>query len=166
MSHKKIVTLELFHQEMKFSAAHFTIFSSTERETLHGHNFQLRVEVTAEVDSNGLIFDYTKLRKHLIQLCRSLNEFCLIAEKSPYLKIRNQTASYEIIFNQQSMLLLKEDVKLLPLANISTEELATWFLEEIEKNEIIRETHSLKSLTTKISTCPGQYSSVTRSYDD
>ena len=39
------VTIRLAKENMKFSAAHFTIFSASERERLHGHNFRVEVDI-------------------------------------------------------------------------------------------------------------------------
>ena len=48
---QRTTTLELYKEEMKFSAGHFTIFSATERENLHGHNFSVYVAPCADDDS-------------------------------------------------------------------------------------------------------------------
>ena len=46
MSHL-LTTINICKEALKFSGAHFTIFSATDRERLHGHNFRVRAEVTA-----------------------------------------------------------------------------------------------------------------------
>ncbi|WP_167405270.1 6-carboxytetrahydropterin synthase [Photorhabdus bodei] len=50
--------------DIGFSASHFTIFSEFERETLHGHNFNVGVEVYSEYEENGMIFDYCIIKKN------------------------------------------------------------------------------------------------------
>ena len=42
-------TIELHKEAMKFSAGHFTIFGPDRREPLHGHNFTVKAEITAEI---------------------------------------------------------------------------------------------------------------------
>ena len=37
----QLTTIELSKEYLKFSAGHFTVFSATERERLHGHNFSV-----------------------------------------------------------------------------------------------------------------------------
>jgi len=83
----KLSTIEIEKQYLHFSAAHFTIFSAQERERLHGHNFRLAVEITGEIDDNGLCFDYAIYKKILKDLCHKYDEYTLIAEYSPYLEI-------------------------------------------------------------------------------
>ena len=58
LNDKKIGKIQIAKQALNFSAAHFTIFSATEREDLHGHNFQVECELASPIDRNGLIFDY------------------------------------------------------------------------------------------------------------
>ncbi|MDB4151743.1 6-carboxytetrahydropterin synthase, partial [Pseudomonadales bacterium] len=65
----RYTTVEIAKQALNFSIAHFTIFSATEREDLHGHNFQLECKVTAPLGDDGLLFDYGILKKLLRALC-------------------------------------------------------------------------------------------------
>ncbi|MFP2903776.1 6-pyruvoyl trahydropterin synthase family protein [Pyxidicoccus sp. 3LFB2] len=59
----RTTTIELHKEEMKFSAGHFTIFSATHRENLHGHNFTVYVALTGAVVENGLLSDYGPLKQ-------------------------------------------------------------------------------------------------------
>ena len=52
----EFTTIDILKEDIKFSAAHFTVFSATERERLHGHNFHVGLSVTAPVGSNGMCF--------------------------------------------------------------------------------------------------------------
>lgn len=159
---KNYAVIELFREDMKFSAAHFTIFSDLKREMLHGHNFHVHVSVNSEISNDGLTFDYTICRKKILELCRSLNERCLMPQLSKYLKVITHESSYEFIFNNKRIVLPKEDVLLMPLSNITTETLAQWFLESICQNlEIFQITNAI-SINVKISTSPGQYASVSK----
>ena len=45
VTQKKLGRIEIAKQALNFSAAHFTIFSQTEREDLHGHNFRWNVNL-------------------------------------------------------------------------------------------------------------------------
>ena len=49
MHPESLIRIELSKEYLNFSAGHFTIFSATERENLHGHNFQVRGAVTAAI---------------------------------------------------------------------------------------------------------------------
>ena len=71
-------TIEVGGESIKFCAAHFTIFSGDERERLHGHNFLVRVAVTAPVGADGLAFNYREIKTRIRDLCNELDEYTLL----------------------------------------------------------------------------------------
>ena len=84
---KRVTKIELFKQAMNFSAGHFTIFSESERENLHGHNFSVYVMFEAEVMENGIAFNYNVYKKIILDICQLLDQVVLLPLKSPYLRI-------------------------------------------------------------------------------
>ncbi|TDI88420.1 MAG: 6-pyruvoyl tetrahydropterin synthase, partial [Chloroflexi bacterium] len=46
--------MEITKDYLHFSAAHFTIFSATRRENLHGHNFDVGCVIETLIGSDGL----------------------------------------------------------------------------------------------------------------
>jgi 6-pyruvoyltetrahydropterin/6-carboxytetrahydropterin synthase len=92
-----ITTIEISKEYLHFAAAHFTLFSATERENLHGHNFQVTLDATATVHDDGLTFDYNILKKALKALCDGLDEQVLMPSKSPYLSVTNDDAYTYVI---------------------------------------------------------------------
>lgn len=160
----KLTEIELFRDDMKFSAAHFTIFSSIEREMLHGHNFHVYIKLGASVDENGLAFDYTSCRDKILELCCALNGRCLMPSKSKYLTFIATEENYEFIFNNQKIILPKNDVLLMPLENISTELLSDWFLEKMDHYFKTFDIKNIEKMTVKISTGSGQFSSSVKTY--
>lgn len=123
----RLSTIELSKQRLGFSAGHFTIFSATEREALHGHNYQVCCAITSQVGELGLSFDYRYYKDQIAERCKQVDEIFLIPQDSPYLKIEEQENYYFIHFNKEKIPFLKQDVKFLPLVNISVEELSHWF---------------------------------------
>ena len=131
----KLATLEFYGGNLSFSAGHFTIFSSIQREFLHGHNYRLEACVTAPLNEPGITFDYGIFRQKLAQLCRQLHSRFLLPQTSPYLTIQDIGDHYQVTFNHQYMLLLKQDVVLLPLSNITLEELSAWFINQLQQDQ-------------------------------
>lgn len=150
MMKKKDVTLYFNDGKLKFSSGHFTIFSATHREPLHGHNYTLEVIVTAEMGEPGITFDYRLFEEKLIALCKTLNWHTLIPEKSPYLKIEIDDHHYQITFNQESMWLLKNDVVLLPLENITLETLSEWFVDQVMQDDEFVKQYRIKKFIVKV----------------
>ena len=68
-------------------------------------------------------------------------------------------------FNHKKIPFLKEDITLLPLTNITVEELSRWFVNELIKNndELIR--HRIERLVVKVFSAPGQSASHTWARD-
>ena len=78
--------LVLAKEDFKFSVAHFTLFSGTRAELLHGHNYQVSLELTGrEVDEWGLLADVEGVKQAVRGLCRRLDSHTLLPERSPAL---------------------------------------------------------------------------------
>ena len=151
----RLARIDVAKQAMNFSAAHFTIFSATDREDLHGHNFQLACSVTAPVDDTGLMFDYAIIKKTMRALCDEIDEKMLLPAHSPFLSI-TEDAGYTIaVFNGERIPFLQRDVLVLPVANTTVEEFSHYFLEKIlQLPEIM--VHGVTEITVKVSSSPGQ----------
>ncbi|KTD34569.1 6-pyruvoyl tetrahydrobiopterin synthase [Legionella israelensis] len=156
---KYLTTVELQKESMKFSAGHTTIFSATEREPLHGHQYGVYLALTTWVEENGLTFDYRYYKEKIHTLCKYLNQTFLMPQYSPFLSIEEDEDYYYFTFNRKKMPFLKEDVTLLPLTNITVEELSRWFVNELIKNKEELEKHRIEQITVKIFSAPGQSAS-------
>ena len=150
-------TIEISKEYLHFSAAHFTIFSATERERLHGHNFRVAVHITAPVGDIGLCFDYNIIKKQLLALCESLDEYVLMPANSPHLTINQLDKHYEIIFNGSSMQLPIDEVILVPVRNISVEELAAYFLDQVINDEVLMAPYGIQAVEIKVASGDRQW---------
>ena len=160
MATEKIGRIEIAKQAMNFSAAHFTIFSATEREDLHGHNFQVECELMSPIDDNGLIFDYAIIKKIVKALCDQLDEKMILPEKSPFLSIEQEDTYLIAVYGEERIPFLPRDVVTLPIANSSVEELSHYFLDRmLDHDEIAAQ--DIREMTIKISSSPGQQGTAT-----
>ncbi len=141
---------------MNFSAGHFTLFSAEKRENLHGHNFSVHVTLEAEVTENGMAFDYGIYKKVILELCQSLDEVVLLPSENPYLKIEESNEYIYAHFGHEKIPFLQRDVKLLPLRNITVEELSYWFLQELLFYVQASKEHLVNTIEVKIFSGPGQ----------
>ena len=89
----QLATLHIDKQAHKFSAAHFTIFSETERERLHGHNYGVSARIVAEMGENGFSADYNVYKRCLQKICDAHDEYMLLPGKSPWLAVVENRAS-------------------------------------------------------------------------
>jgi len=153
----KLATIEIEKSYLHFAAAHFTIFSATNRERLHGHNWRLAVEITGEVDDNGLCFDYAIYKKILKDLCHAYDEYTLIAKDSPYLTITEDEEFYFIKHDDRTQPLLKTDTILLPIKNVTIEELSHFFLGELTQDPVFLEELKIHAFEVRISSGVDQW---------
>lgn len=121
-------TINLAKELFKFSCSHFTIFSPTHAERLHGHNYQVRVTIgLKETDPKlGFAFDFNLVKPMIRAFCDSLDERILIPKNSPYIKIDATETQVNIQFADKKYSFPKSDTLVLPLVNISTEELCRY----------------------------------------
>jgi len=142
-SPRNLTTIEIHKEYLHFSCAHFTLFSATDRENLHGHNFQIGCEVEAEVDETGLCFDYNIIKDVLKALCAEIDEQMLLPGESPWLDVVYPKPGEDdlviALFNGERIPFLARDVTVLPLRNITVEELAGWVLQRVLQAPAVQE---------------------------
>ncbi len=150
------VEVDLSKERMKFSAGHFTIFSATERENLHGHNFTVGAVFTTAIPDRGLACDYAVLKKFVQAICDRLDEKLLLAGRNEHLEIAEFGDQVRIRFAGEEMTLPAHDVHRLPIANVTIEELSMFFLGELLESLPSELRPLIQSVSVRISSGPGQ----------
>ena len=156
----KRVAIRLDKEAMKFSAGHFTIFGPGERERLHGHNFKVGVVLHASVGDNGLCFDYGIYKQKLVALCRELNEYFLLPGRSPLLGIEENGDALVAVFGDERIPFLRADVLVLPMANVTVEELASYLLERLVGDGSEVAGNGIGAIELEVASGPGQGASM------
>lgn len=155
-----VTTIELHKEDMKFSSGHYTIFGPNDREKLHGHNFTLYAAITTETDNNGIAFDYDIYKEKLRQLCKQLTGRFLLPMHSTYQTIEHTEDFVIVHFGKEKIPFPKLDVLLLPLKNITVEELATWFIAQLTADNAEIEKYHIHQILMKVYSAPGQCGSA------
>jgi 6-pyruvoyltetrahydropterin/6-carboxytetrahydropterin synthase len=125
---KSSISLHLFKQNLKFSSAHFLIFNENQAERLHGHNYQVELDVFAlsslKLGDQGLgyLIDFGALKKEMKRLVDLWDEHVLLPALHPEMKISdfNET-TYKVEFRDRIYAFPKKEVVLLPIVNTSVE---------------------------------------------
>lgn len=154
-----VVRIDVHKESLHFACAHFTVFSQTKRENLHGHNYFVRASATSSIGDDGLCFDYTELKDALALLCDGLDETTLLPTESPFLAYETDDKHVKITFGEERLVFLKRDVLLLPLRNITVEELARWFLDRLQETDLFAR-KSIESLDLTITSGPSQSATI------
>lgn len=123
---------------------------------MHGHNYYVSFDLHFDSvnPKQGLAVDFNLLKPIIKDVCDELDEHILIAEKSSYQKVLKQDQQVVVEFNSKTYSLPQEDTLILPLVNISSEELARWicqrFLEKVPPDI------GLKTVETTVEETRGQ----------
>ena len=128
---QRLTTLYIDKESHKFSAAHYTIFSATDRERLHGHNYSVSARIVAPMGDNGFSADYNVYKTRLAKLCDSLDEYMLLAGESPYQQIAEAGSCFRVSYAEEEMLFLQSDTLVLPISNVTVEELSYYLLQQL-----------------------------------
>ena len=153
---KRFTRVELFKENFKFSSGHFTIFSKTERENIHGHNFSVYVAFDAQIRENGIIFDYTIAKAHIEAMCRELNEYFLLPGLSEHIRIERAPDYTYVYFSDEKIPFLARDIKILPIKNITVEDLSAYFLDKFVNGFVRKGDYAIASVEIKVFSGPGQ----------
>ncbi len=152
----RLATVELHKDEFSFSAGHFTIFSATQREDLHGHNYNVAATIDVTLNDNGLAFDYRIYKKKILALCEQLDRRFLLPKHSKYLTLEDTGDMWFAHFNNEKIPFLKRDVVILPVTNVTIEELSYWFLQQLTANEAELAEHAIQKIKLHVFNGPGQ----------
>jgi 6-pyruvoyltetrahydropterin/6-carboxytetrahydropterin synthase len=150
---EKLTTLYIDKESHKFSAAHFTIFSATERERLHGHNYSVSARIVAPIGNNGFSADYNVYKDRLARLCDALDEYMLLAGDSPHQQITESGACYRVMHAGQEMLFLQSDTLVLPIRNATVEEFSHYLLQRLVADSAGED---LREIELCVASGPGQ----------
>ncbi len=125
--------IHLQKENFKFSCSHFTVLSEHTAERLHGHNYQLKVSIKiSDLDPNlGFAFDFNLVKPIIKDLCDKVDEKILLPLESPYVSVKESEGQVSVQFKSRKYSFPKEDTVLLPISNVTSEELARWMCKEL-----------------------------------
>lgn len=153
----RLTTLYIDKEAHKFSAAHFTIFSATERERLHGHNYSVSARIVAPMGPNGFSADYNVYKRRINALCEQLDEYMLLAADSPFQDIEADDEEIRVTFAGKLLRFPADETIILPVVNVTVEELAHYLLGRLIADS---EGEALVEVELGVSSGPGQTGSA------
>ena len=140
---------------LRFAAAHFATFEDS-CESLHGHNYDVIVEVEGELTDVGWVVDFGALKAMTRDLCKELDHKFLLQRDSKVLQIDEGMSNWKVRYKERGWVLPKSDVIALPIDNSTAEQLAKWFAERIRAQLESRGASNVTSLAVGIEEMPGQ----------
>lgn len=142
--------IEIHKDELKFSAGHFMLLSDKERESMHGHDYQVNVAFNTLITHNGMAFDCRLYKQRLVKLCQSLDYHFILPSLSEYMRIEETNDTWKAYFDNQTLSFAKKDVVVLPIVNVTLEELSYWFLQQLTENPVELQNHHIQGLTVRV----------------
>lgn len=134
-------TLKLYKENFKFSAAHFMIFDAKCAERLHGHNYQVCVDIGVpsyeDSKATGYSIDFNVLKKFIREELARLDEIVLLPQLQTEMKLEQKGPSLHVHFRDRYYVFPTNEVCLLPLNNTSVEALS-FYLADLFKKEFSR----------------------------
>ena len=147
------VTVE--RNTLRFAAAHFTTYEG-QCEPLHGHNYDVLVEVEGELTGDSWVVDFSALKSMTRDLCRELDHKFILQRESKVLRIDEGKSNWKVRFQERGWVFPKSDVVALPIDNTTSERLAEWFAGRLRASLAARGATNIIALTVGIEEMPGQ----------
>lgn len=146
-----MITIEISGGPFVFSAAH-TGLHNGEFEPLHGHTFSPTLFITGRMDEAGMVTDFHDVKKALAQVIAPLRRRTLMPARPSDGSCVSEDGQVFIECGAKRYSLPSEDVALLPVANTTTEAIATYLLDELVP--FLREAPYIAQVQLRLSEAP------------
>ncbi|HEX6289353.1 MAG TPA: 6-pyruvoyl tetrahydropterin synthase family protein [Herpetosiphonaceae bacterium] len=147
--------IEITKDYLGFAAAHF-ITMKGKCERLHGHNYQVWVEVEGELTADGYVFDFSELKRVAKALCDRLDHRVLLATENPQIDVYREGSAIHARYGTQHYMFPADDVVCLPIANTTAELLATYLAAQFAQLLRDQSDHELHAVGVWVAEGPGQ----------
>jgi len=140
---------------LKFSAAHFIAYKGF-RETLHGHNYRVSVEVEGDLGAEGYVLDFSIVKRIARRVCDRLDAKTLIPVQSDCLRIREEAGQLSVRYEDDEFRFPLQDVVLVPIVHSSAEELARYVAGEIQHELAAEGVQRIRAIEIGVEETTGQ----------
>ena len=150
---------------MQFCSAHF-ILHKGRREALHGHNFHCTVVLEGDLTADLYVIDFSDAKAAARQACDAIDHRVLLPGDSTAIQVAVEGRRVSVSHGADLLYVLPvADVCILPLANITTEQLARYLSHEIAGLLPPEARRSLRSIEVQVEETPGQRATYHRHLD-
>lgn len=153
MSITRRVSVE--RNRLRFAAAHMATFAG-DCEPLHGHNYDVIVELEGGLTEDSWVWDFGDLKRTTKSIVDELDHKFLLQRESRVLRIEEGEDVWVIGFADRKYRFPKRDVAVLPIENSTAELLAEWIAERLRDELRTREGTQFATLTIGVEEMPGQ----------
>jgi 6-pyruvoyltetrahydropterin/6-carboxytetrahydropterin synthase len=140
---------------LRFAAAHFATFAG-DCEPLHGHNYDVFVELEGDLTDESWVMDFSVLKRLTRAACEYLDHKFILQLESRVLKIEPAGSVWRISFADRTYEFPKADVVALPIDNSTAERLAQWIWGRIRDGMSATDRATLVHMRVGVEEMPGQ----------
>lgn len=140
---------------LRFAAGHFATYEGR-CEPIHGHNYEVSVEVEGALTEDGWVIDFSALKSMTRDICRELDHKFLLQRDSTLLEIDEGENNWKVRFGERGWVLPKSDVVVLPIDNTTAERLAEWIGGRLRDALAKRGAGNITSVAVGVEEMPGQ----------
>lgn len=140
---------------LRFSAAHMATFHG-QCEPLHGHNYEVMVDIEGELTGDSWVWDFGDLKKTVKSIIDELDHKFILQRNSAVLEIDEGRTNWKIRFGDVGYVLPKSDVIALPIDNTTAERLAEWLAGRLVTHYREAGVASFRKISVGIEESPGQ----------
>jgi 6-pyruvoyltetrahydropterin/6-carboxytetrahydropterin synthase len=148
-------SIRIERNTLRFAAAHFTTCGG-DCEPLHGHNYDVMVEITGDLTPDSWVIDFSEAKRMVRELCQQLDHKFLLATANADLIVSMSDDVCEIRFADRRYLMPAADVAPLEIDNTTAERLAEWFASRLAARLADSGIDSVMSIAVGVEEMPGQ----------
>ncbi|MCA9829425.1 MAG: 6-pyruvoyl tetrahydropterin synthase family protein [Dehalococcoidia bacterium] len=153
MSPSRRVTVE--RNRLRFAAAHMATFGG-DMEPLHGHNYDITVEIEGDLTKDDWVWDFGGLKKIVREIADALDHHFLLQRNSQLLTISELPDAWRIEFRDRTYTFPKQDVIALPIENTTAERISEWISGRIQQGLAEAGATNIRRLSVGVEEMPGQ----------
>lgn len=112
-----------------FSAAHI-LPGCGKCSRLHGHTYALHAEITGEIDGEGMLIDFTLIKKNIKQIADEFDHHIIIPKEQIS---KQDLKGIMVVTGEKKYLFPTEDCIILPIKSSTAEHLAQYILDRLCK---------------------------------
>lgn len=149
-------TVRVERNRLRFAAAHMATFGG-DCEPLHGHNYEVMVEVEGSLTDESWVIDFGVIKRLSRELCGRLDHRFLLQRHSRLLQSEELDGVWELRFGEARRYRIPtRDVIALPIDNSTAERLAEWFYGELSTELKRLQASNISRLRVGVEEMPGQ----------
>lgn len=140
---------------LRFAAAHMATFLN-ECEPLHGHNYDVILELEGELTEESWVWDFGDLKRRTKAIIDVLDHKFLLQRESRLLEIEETSDNWKVRYGDRGYVFPKSDVIALPIDNSTAERIAEWIAGQLLAGFPAGASATVRRLTVGVEEMPGQ----------